>query len=228
VFDEIEGSDEFNNVDEEIRNNFFLIVNKTKRNYMAIQHLFNGEWTNSCIEAIPLIRTLAETYFHLCYIIDKDDPKLVATEYQALAEFQSYRVAKNIKHSGTTSRPEEKDFIKTEWEGKDEPTPPEHLKYISSLVQELKKINKDIKHKQEISTIYKDYCRYSSWVHFNPATCKLYGIQTEEQFIFNRAEENKPLFEELEQFTNSVIELIYKKVIAYLKIESLGYESKDI
>lgn len=44
VFDEIEGSNEFNNVDKEIREIFYLMFIKSKRNYIAIQHLFNGKW----------------------------------------------------------------------------------------------------------------------------------------------------------------------------------------
>lgn len=227
-FEQLEESNEFKSVDREISKIFYHTIIKIKRNYIAIQNLFNGKWENSYIEAIPLIRILAEAYFHFCYIIDHNDHELLVREYKELAQLQSYKVAKNLKEMGTRLLPEEEEFINKEFEGKIKPKPPVHLQLINELV---KKISKDNEGVEYIYT--RVYNAFSSYVHFNPATSVLYGTQNEERFVFNQFEENEPLLDALQSHTNGIIILMFSRITDYLNIQSLKdefykyYDEKD-
>jgi hypothetical protein len=227
-FEQLEDSIEFKSVDREISKIFYHTVIKIKRNYIAIHHLFNGKWENSYIESIPLIRILAEAYFHFCYIIDHKDQNLLVSEYKELAELQSYKVARNLKEIGTRLLPQEKDFIQKEFEGKNKPKPPAHLQFINQLVENISEDNEGVEY------IYtRIYNAFSSYVHFNPATSVLYGTQNEDRFVFNQFEENEPLLDALQSHTNGIIILMFKRIIDYLDIQSLKdefdkyYDEKD-
>ncbi|TKH07330.1 hypothetical protein FC682_02040 [Peribacillus simplex] len=218
-FEQLEDSIEFKSVDREISKIFYHAIIKIKRNYTAIHHLFNGKWENSYIEAIPLIRILAEAYFHLCYIIDQNDQELLVREYKELAELQAYKVARNLKESGTRLLPEELEFIHKEYEGKNKPKSPAHLQFINQLVEKISKNNEGVEY------IYtRVYNAFSSYVHFNPATSVLYGTQKEDKFVFNQFEENELLLDELQSHTNGIIILMFKRIFDYLKIQSLKDE----
>jgi hypothetical protein len=223
-FEQLEQSDEFNNVDNEISKIFYHSIIKIKRNYLAIQHLFNGEWQNSYVEAIPLIRILAETYFHFCYIIEETNKRLIPSGYTKLAQLQAYKVAKNYKELGTNLLPEEEEFIRKQFEEIEvRPNPPAYLDQVKKLVKKT--------HNEYIYT--RVYNTFSSYVHFNPATSVLYGTQKEERFVFNQIEENEPLIDSLQSHTNGIIILMFTRVIDYLKIQSLKdefdkyYDEKD-
>ncbi|MEY2196948.1 DUF5677 domain-containing protein [Neobacillus sp. BF23-41] len=215
IFDQIEGSEEFKNLDPVISKYFYHVFIKIKRNYLAINHLFKGEWENSYIESIPLIRILAEGYFHFCYIIEETNKSLIPLGYNKLAELQSYTVAKNYNDLGTNLLPEEEEFVRKHYnEIKVEPNPPLYLSRIKRLVKKT--------HNEYLYT--RVYNAFSSYVHFNPATSVIYGTQMEDRFVFNNIKENEPLVDSLKSHTDGIIMLFFTKLIDYLKIESLHEE----
>jgi hypothetical protein len=220
MFDKIEGTSEFQNVDSKISKYYYHMVIKMKRNYMAIHKLFDGEWQNSCIEAIPLIRILAEAYFHFCYIIDEDDHDRVVKEYNELAALQAFKVAKSLKEKGTRLVPEEEKFIELHYEGKKRPKPPQHLQYVSSLVEKISPKNEVAEY------LYtRIYNIFSSYVHLNPSTSVLYGTQvTDKKFVFDNIGENKELYEALKSHTNGIIILLLTRLVDHLNIQSISDE----
>jgi hypothetical protein len=185
---------------------------KCKRNYLSINHLFDAPWKNSYIEAIPAIRILVESYFHLCYLMDEPDKNKVAKEYKVLAERQAYKVAQDLDRYGSNLRQEEIDFIQENFTGKNKPFPPDYLQFVSDLA---------VKTQNEY-LFTRVYTAFSSYVHYNPATLQLFGTTHENgKFEFNKFVDNLELEDALKRYTDGVFVLLFGRLAEYLDLTAL-------
>lgn len=219
LFESIEATNNFvNDVDEDIKKFFYHMYLKCKRNYLAINHLFEGPWKNSYIEAIPVIRILVESYFHLCYLMDEPDKEKVAQEYKILAERQSFKVAQDYDRYGGNLRKEENDFIQEHFTGKTKPMPPNYLQYVSELA---------IKTQNEY-LFTRVYTQFSSYVHYNPTTLQLFGTTDDNgKFEFNKFVNNQELEQSLKMYTDGVFVMLFGRLAEYLNLTSLENEILD-
>lgn len=135
---------------------------------------------NNYTEAIPVLRHLIETYFHICYVSNgKENDDIIFSEYMELSKLQNWKLGRDIKsliREKKSIHPDNIAFMKQFYIGKSKPNPPEHLEKIYLLAKSVGKYD-----------VYVElYSLFSSFIHFNPNTKVNLGEQIGDTFSFNK------------------------------------------
>lgn len=223
LLEALQATDEFqNNVESEIRGYFYHSYIKCKRNFKAINILINSkEIENGYIESIPLLRSMVEGYFHLCYITDSKHRQEALEAYERLNKYQLKQMLRDDRGYRMVMQGDtDKKLVETIKEAV-EPIKRSHLKPFNDIYKFAKKTGNEI--------IYNHiYTKFNSYVHFNPTTFVSYG-STSEVGIFNFERfEFQPLKEaEILYYSISVMIQLYSTTLNYLGIRKVNKDTAE-
>lgn len=221
VFYYLENQKEFKeNVEESLRQYFYHTYLKCKRNYKAIKILVNlddEDLKNSYVEAIPLLRTFIESYFHLCYVTNSTHKEDVIRNYDLLNKFQLKQMLNN------------KVGYKIVFQGQADKKMFNEIKKAVNKVEE-----KDIRFFKDIyrfadktnnldmyNGIYK---KFNSYVHYNPTTYISYGaMDGQDSFNFGNMQHQPQRECEILYY---VIEVAIRVLITAMNFLKIDYAEK--
>lgn len=182
VFYYLENSKEYQeNVEESLRQYFYHIYLKCKRNYKAIKILINlddEDLRNGYVEATPLLRTLIESYFHLCYVTNSLNKEDVIRSYDLLNKYQLKQMLNNKTGYKIVFQGDADKQMLNEIKQNVNKVKEEDIRLFKSVYQLAKTTNN--------LDIYNGiYQKFNSYVHYNPTTFISYGtMEGEDSFIF--------------------------------------------
>ncbi|MCP1355453.1 DUF5677 domain-containing protein [Aneurinibacillus migulanus] len=180
IFEQIESSKRFEEIKEShIGLIFYHLYIKCKRLYITINNVMDAKFSNSYVEAIPLIRTLMDSYFHISFITNEKDHKKIIEAYDWLIKSDMKKTASRMKHSEELADLEKKFIESTNLELE----VPKEFKFITSTRGLAKET-------ENLHFYRKYYGLLSAFVHFNPLAFHNYGTVVDGVFFFNQQEEN--------------------------------------
>lgn len=216
----LESSDQFQNgVDIELRQHFYHLYTKCKRNFEAINILMESdELPNSFVETTVLLRVMTEGYLHLCYLMKTDNERLLK-EYNILNDFKLKQMldGKNKAYKFKVNSKEELKTLKRlrQTYRNKEINIPKHFKNMKILAGQTG--NKGI-----YDSIYQ---MFNTYVHFNPTTYISYGSENKKgTFTFNSYKPRPYLEARILFYTISVQMLLLARLYIHLEIKTVPEE----
>lgn len=217
IFYYLEKLEEFDkNVEAPLRKYFYHAYLKCKRNYKAILILLSHndeDFKNSYVEAIPLLRILVESFFHLCYATSPINNNEKIHNYNLLENYQLKQMLNNRIGYRIITRGQADELA------------------VKKLKKETSKVkNKDITLFKNIRNLAKKtnnldvydriYRKLNSYVHYNPITYISYGV-VDGQNSFNFGDMQEQLQREV-QILFYTIEIAIKILLTamnFLKVK---------
>ncbi|WP_288586016.1 MULTISPECIES: DUF5677 domain-containing protein [Lysinibacillus] len=206
------------NVEESFRQYFYHIYLKCKRNYKAIKTLINlddEDLRNGYVEATPLLRTLIESYFHLCYVTKSLNKEEVIRSYDLLNKYQLKQMLNNktgykIVFQGDADKQMLNGIKQSVNKVKEE-----DIRLFKSAYQLAKKTNN--------LDIYNGiYQKFNSYVHYNPTTFISYGtMEGQDSFTFGAMQHQPERECEILYYMIEVALKILITTMDFLRIDSV-------
>lgn len=223
VFYEIAEYEEFDaNVESEIRGVFYHTLLKCKRNFIAIKLLIDtDELDNGYVEAIPLLRIMAESYLHYCFITDDSLRETALSYYELSRKKQLQSILNNTRgYRFKFNNPEEKAWVKQlKLEMKKEKIGYNLLGKKHSDILEIAKLT------DNMDTYNSIYIKYHSYVHFNPTTYISFGTDGDNNtFDFGKTEPNYKVESEILYYANEMFTRLMLKLLQHIGIEDGTYQ----
>lgn len=161
----------------------FHLYSRTKRNFQISQMILKSNIPNNYLEIIVPTRMLLESYLHTKYLRvnlqnQYKNKDVLESEYKQHAEYQQYRVARNLnelKSEGHEISEQNLMIIKEWYEGK-------KVKRVNNL-ENLKMLSKEVK---EFNLYAEIYTVLSNFTHYSPSTLSLYGTSSDGAFSFGK------------------------------------------
>ncbi|PFO03742.1 hypothetical protein COJ85_13950 [Bacillus sp. AFS076308] len=213
----LEESEQFQNgLDKDLKQHFYHLYLKCKRNFEAINILMKSEeLPNSYVETTVLLRVMTEGYLHLSYLM-MTDKETVIKEYNILNDFKlkqmlnginkTYKIKVNNKAELKTLKRLRQTYRKKEI------IIPEHFNKMYILAG--KTGNKGI-----YDSIYQ---MFNTYVHFNPTTYLSYGSEDGKGiFTFNSYTPRPYLEARILFYAISVQMLLLARIYIYLQIKTV-------
>lgn len=226
VFYYLENTMEYEeNVEESLRQYFYHIYLKCKRNYKAIMILINSDdedLKNGYVEATPLLRILVESYFHLCYVTNSLNKEDVIRSYDLLNKYQLKQILNNKKGYKIVFQDDADKQLLNKIKRNVNKVKEEDIKLFKSAYQLAKKTkNLDI-----YNGIYQ---KFNSYVHYNPTTFISYGtIKEQGRFTFNALQHQPERECEILYYTIEVVLKVLVTTMSFLKINSIDKEVMEV
>jgi hypothetical protein len=213
AFHEMEYTDELVNIsaNQDLAKVFYTLYNRCKRLFITMLYIKEAPDKNvTGIEALPLLRTFMEGYFHLTYVMSETNTTAIKEGYEALEKHSHAKRAAKLKHAENLTA-EDLEFIK-QYEGYKMPKEYAFLDDMRSLSAKTDQLQ-----------IYRTYFTdLNSYIHFNPSTYLNYGQVEGNIFRFNDYE---PYDGEEYTYIEKIIYVIgcvfIEKVTNFLKNEEL-------
>ncbi|MFE4140472.1 DUF5677 domain-containing protein [Peribacillus sp. YIM B13472] len=176
AFFEMEETDEFINIsaNQDVAKVFYTLYNKCKRLFITMLYIKEAPDKNvTYYEALPLLRTFIEAYFHLTYVMSETNTTAIKEGYEALEKNSHAKRAAKLKHAESLTV-EDMEFIE-EYQGFKMPREYEFL-------DDMRKLSAKTNQLQIYRTYYTDL---NSYIHFNPSTFLNHVQVQENKFVFN-------------------------------------------
>ncbi|MGZ0050153.1 DUF5677 domain-containing protein [Brevibacillus gelatini] len=205
IADEIELSQEFKAlVNNKLGMLFLHSYLKCRRGFLAIEILNNSDDQLKCAytEAFPLVRVMAESYFHFCYITDEtEEPEKKLSEYEKMKILAIQDMLKYTKVEYGENPSVGRNYVASL--KRIEVEIPEYLEYVSQLAR-----------RTGNSNLYKHvYKKYNNFIHFSPLMYSVYGVFENGGFTINKHVRSERLEGELLFYsTDIMVKLIWKAI----------------
>ncbi|GGF72965.1 hypothetical protein GCM10010912_17720 [Paenibacillus albidus] len=192
----------------------YHLYSKLARSVKVANLVLKSDIENNYTEAIPVLRQLIETYFHICYVSNGEgDDERILKEYMELSKLQNWKLGRDIKSlikEGDGIHPDNIAFMKQFYSGKSKPNPPEHLEKIYLLAKSVGKYD-----------VYVQlYSLFSSFIHFNPNTKVNLGEQIGDTFSFNKFAYDAKMDIETRTYICRVTLLSLVEIAAYFNLHN--------
>lgn len=224
AFFEIEKTEEFVNIsaNENIAGVFYTLYTRCKRLFITMLYIKEAPDKDvTCVEALPLLRTFLETFFHLKYVMSETNTTAIKEGYRALEKNSHAKRATKLKHAENLSA-EDNAFIE-EYYGY---TMPKKYKFLDDM--------RSLAAKTNLLQLYRTYYTdLNQFIHFNPSTFMGYGRPRGNVFVFNdHGPQNREYHTKVQEIIYAIGTIFIGEVGAFLnnkELDSLiGYIHKEV
>ncbi|MEC0136135.1 DUF5677 domain-containing protein [Paenibacillus macerans] len=191
----------------------YHLYSRMIRSVKVANLVFESNIENNYTEAIPVLRHLVETYFHICYVNGgKNDDEIIFNEYEELSKLQKWKLGRDfneLKKEKPQIHSDNIEFMNEFYVDKPKPNPPKHLEKIYLLAKTV----------GEYDVYVELYSLLSSFIHFNPMTKANFGEQVGDTFSFNKFVYDKKMDTQIRRFICRVVLLSMVQIASYFNLD---------